>query len=86
MNSDTGYRSVPSSTKPEQQYDYEFLDTLPHCPAFKEIGEKVGPFDLALIPIGAYSPRWFMSAFHCSPEDAVDVHRDIKSRHSVSLA
>ena len=45
---------------------------------FKEIGDKMGPFDLALIPIGAYSPRWFMSNFHCSPEDAVDLHRDIK--------
>lgn len=50
-----------------------------------EIGEKVGPFDLAFIPIGAYSPRWFMSPIHCSPEDAVEVHRDIKSKHSVSL-
>jgi L-ascorbate metabolism protein UlaG (beta-lactamase superfamily) len=51
---------------------------------FLEIGERVGPFDLALIPIGAYSPRWFMSPIHCSPEDAVEVHRDIKSKHSVS--
>lgn len=49
-----------------------------------EIGEKMGPFDLALIPIGAYSPRWFMSPIHCSPEDAVELHRDIKSKHSVS--
>lgn len=49
-----------------------------------EIGDRIGPFDLALIPIGAYSPRWFMSPFHCSPEDAVDVHRDIKSKQSVS--
>lgn len=51
---------------------------------FLEIGEKVGPFDLALIPIGAYSPRWFMSPIHCSGEDAVELHRDIKSKHSVS--
>lgn len=50
-----------------------------------EIGEKVGPFDLALIPIGAYSPRWFMSPIHCSPEDAVELHRDVKSKHSVSM-
>ncbi|KAI9487343.1 MAG: beta-lactamase superfamily domain-containing protein [Benjaminiella poitrasii] len=82
---DTGYRAIPADTKPESEYDYEYLDTLPHCPAFKEIGEKVGPFDLALIPIGAYSPRWFMSSVHCSPEDAVDVHRDIKSKHSVNI-
>lgn len=49
-----------------------------------EIGEKQGPFDLALIPIGAYSPRWFMSTIHCSPEDAVRVHEDVKSKRSVS--
>ncbi|KAI8637285.1 beta-lactamase superfamily domain-containing protein, partial [Parasitella parasitica] len=82
---DTGYRSVPASTKPESEYDYEYLDTLPHCPAFREIGDKIGPFDLALIPIGAYSPRWFMSTVHCSPEDAVDLHRDVKSRRSIAI-
>ncbi|CEP19723.1 hypothetical protein [Parasitella parasitica] len=82
---DTGYRSVPASTKPESQYDYEYLDTLPHCPAFTEIGDKIGPFDLALIPIGAYSPRWFMSTVHCSPEDAVDLHRDVKSKRSIAI-
>ncbi|KAK4514543.1 RHO1 GDP-GTP exchange protein 2 [Mucor velutinosus] len=82
---DTGYRGIPLNTKPESEYNYEYLDTLPHCPAFKEIGDRIGPFDLALIPIGAYSPRWFMSPFHCSPEDAVDVHRDIKSKQSIAI-
>ncbi|KAI9364161.1 beta-lactamase superfamily domain-containing protein [Pilaira anomala] len=82
---DTGYRTIPIDTKPELQYDVDYLDTLPHCPAFKEIGEKMGPFDLALIPIGAYSPRWFMSPIHCSPEDAVELHRDIKSKHSIGI-
>lgn len=33
--SDTGYRTIPASTKPESEHDYEYLDTLPHCPAFK---------------------------------------------------
>lgn len=32
-------------------------DGLPTCPAFKEIGDKFGGFDLAMIPIGAYLPR-----------------------------
>ncbi|KAG2207524.1 hypothetical protein INT47_004274 [Mucor saturninus] len=82
---DTGYRAVPADTKPEFQYDTQYLDTLPHCPAFKEIGEKMGPFDLAFIPIGAYSPRWFMSPIHCSPEDAVELHCDIKSKQSIGI-
>lgn len=34
---------------------------LPVCPAFKEIGDKVGPFDLSMIPIGAYDPRYVLS-------------------------
>ncbi|KAF9316478.1 hypothetical protein BG003_001896 [Podila horticola] len=73
---DTGYRSVP---------DGKDEDDMPHCPAFKEIGDKVGPFDLSMIPIGAYSPRWFMSPIHCSPEDAVRVHEDIQSKRSVGM-
>jgi len=58
---------------------------LPTCPVFKEIGERYGPFDLACIPIGAYSPRWFMSAIHSNPEDAVNIHIDIRSRQSVGM-
>ncbi|MCZ2943489.1 MBL fold metallo-hydrolase, partial [Acinetobacter baumannii] len=35
---------------------------------FKVIGDKLGPFDLAAIPVGAYAPRWFMSAQHMDPQ------------------
>ncbi|KAF9582760.1 hypothetical protein BGW38_010793 [Lunasporangiospora selenospora] len=73
---DTGYRTVRRGISE---------DEVPHCPAFKEIGERIGPFDLSMIPIGAYSPRWFMSSIHCSPEDAVRVHEDIKSKRSVGM-
>jgi L-ascorbate metabolism protein UlaG (beta-lactamase superfamily) len=31
----------------------------------------VGPFDVILMPIGAYDPEWFMRAVHINPEDAV---------------
>ena len=44
---------------------------------FKEIGRKEVPFDLSCIPIGAYSPRWFMSPIHIDPQQAVQVHLDI---------
>jgi hypothetical protein len=33
--SDTGYRAIPPSTKKDQEYDMEYLETLPHCPVFK---------------------------------------------------
>ncbi len=52
---------------------------------FKEIGAREGPFDLACIPIGAYSPRWFMAPIHVDPEQAVQIHLDIQSKHSVAM-
>ncbi len=52
---------------------------------FKDIGNKYGLFDLALIPIGAYAPRWFMKPYHVDPEEAVLIHRDLRSRYSVAM-
>ena len=48
-----------------------------YCTAFKEIGEKYGPFDLSTIPIGAYEPRYMMEPQHVDPEQAVKIHIDI---------
>lgn len=59
INSDTGYRAVPRVPIDVDDYGEEFKD-LPVCPAFKQIGELRGPFDLGLIPIGAYWPRWYV--------------------------
>ncbi len=42
-------------------------------------------FDLALIPIGAYEPRWFMSAQHVDPGEAVKIHRDLGAAHSIGI-
>ena len=52
---------------------------------FTDIGERYGAFDAALIPIGAYEPRWFMKAAHVNPTEAVAIHRDIKSRWSLGI-
>jgi N-acyl-phosphatidylethanolamine-hydrolysing phospholipase D len=49
-------------------------DTALH-PAFAEIGGRFGPFDLVMLPIGAYEPRWFMRRVHMNPEDAVAAYR-----------
>lgn len=52
---------------------------------FRQIGELFAPVDLALLPIGAYDPRWFMSPVHVAPEEAVHIHQDIGARRSVAM-
>jgi L-ascorbate metabolism protein UlaG (beta-lactamase superfamily) len=42
---------------------------------FDRIAREHGPFRLALIPIGAYAPRWFMKDQHCDPDEAVEIFR-----------
>ncbi|KZF19682.1 Metallo-hydrolase/oxidoreductase [Xylona heveae TC161] len=81
---DTGYRTVPELPKHEDDYGHEHAD-LPHCPAFKQIGELRGPFDLGLIPIGAYEPRYIMSPMHADPADAVNIFRDTKCRSALGI-
>lgn len=42
-------------------------------------------FDLSLIAVGAYEPRWFMKGQHIDPTEAVMIHREINSRKSVGI-
>lgn len=46
-------------------------------PEFANIGKRFGPFDVALVPIGAYDPRWFMQPVHMNPEEAVQALQDV---------
>ncbi len=52
---------------------------------FAAIRERFGPPRLALLPIGAYEPRWFMSAIHMSPEEAVRAHQILGARTSIAI-
>ena len=52
---------------------------------FKEIGKKLGPIDLAMIPIGTYGPRYFMLPMHVDPDQAVLIHKDIRSKKSIPV-
>ena len=54
-------------------------------PHFREIGARLGPINLALIPIGAYEPRWFMKDIHMNPAEAVQAHQDLASMQSIAM-
>jgi L-ascorbate metabolism protein UlaG (beta-lactamase superfamily) len=50
---------------------------------FKDIGSRTKP-TLAIIPIGAFKPEWFMSPIHCSPDEAVQIFKDLGSPQSIA--
>jgi N-acyl-phosphatidylethanolamine-hydrolysing phospholipase D len=52
---------------------------------FKAIGKRFPDIDLAIIPIGAYAPNWFMRAVHVNPTEAVSIHRDLGARRSMAV-
>jgi L-ascorbate metabolism protein UlaG (beta-lactamase superfamily) len=52
---------------------------------FAWIREKFGPPSVALLPIGAYEPRWFMSPVHMSPEKAVKAHDILGAKMSIAI-
>ena len=52
---------------------------------FREARERLGAIDLALLPIGAYEPRWFMQAVHMNPEEAVQAHVDLDAATSIGM-
>lgn len=52
---------------------------------FVEIKNRLGPFRLALLPIGAYLPRWFMHPVHLSPSEAIRVHQILEPCVSMAI-
>lgn len=95
---DTGYRAVPriqpSPSIPatacayaddHEPASYPDGKLPPHNPQFAQIGQLRGPFDLGLIPIGAYAPRHVFSGVHADPFDAVDMFADARCRRAVAI-
>ncbi len=52
---------------------------------FRDIGARLGPFDMAFIPIGAYAPRWFMKVMHLDVPEAVQVRADLRAERAIGM-
>lgn len=54
-------------------------------PVFEHAGARFGPFDLGLLPIGAYDPRALMQAVHANPEEAVRIGSAMRASRLVAM-
>lgn len=62
-----------------------FAGDTGYAPHFREVRARCGPLDVALLPIGAYEPRWFMKDMHMNPAEAVQAHEDLGSPRSIAM-
>ncbi len=65
--------------------NFYFSGDTGYSPHLQEIASRLGPPDLAALPIGAYEPRWFMRPQHVDPPEAVRLHRELNVRHSLAI-
>ena len=75
-------RTAPSVEKP---FSFFFAGDTGYSKDFADIQQRFESVDLALIPIGAYAPRWFMRNQHIDPTEAVQIHRDLRARQSIAI-
>ncbi|MGC4059880.1 MAG: MBL fold metallo-hydrolase [Aquabacterium sp.] len=65
-------------------YSKDFIDIRQHF-AHAQTPELGGGFDIALLPIGAYEPRWFMKDQHVNPEEAVQIFQDLGCQRALPV-
>lgn len=61
-----------------------FIGDTGYSKDFADLGEKYGSFDVAVIPIGAYEPRWFMQDAHVAPHESAQIFLDLRARFAVA--
>jgi L-ascorbate metabolism protein UlaG (beta-lactamase superfamily) len=62
-----------------------FAGDTAYEPFFRDVRQRLGPIDLALLPIGAYEPRWFMHVVHMNPAEAVQAHLELEASQSIAM-
>ena len=65
-------------------YSKDFIDIRQHF-APHHAPHEGGGFDIALLPIGAYEPRWFMKDQHANPEEAVQIFEDLGCKQALAV-
>lgn len=68
-----------------EQRRFYFAGDTGYFGGFEDIGQKLGPFDLAAVPIGAYEPRAMMRESHMNPEEAVRAAQDLQARRAIAI-
>jgi len=52
---------------------------------FRRLRQQFGPVDVALLPIGAYDPRWFMAAQHTNPAEAIAIMQHLEAKLALGI-
>ncbi|OCG08988.1 hypothetical protein A9G13_02725 [Gilliamella sp. wkB178] len=75
---------APASNHNEGKTIY-FMGDTGYSPQLQEIGNRFPTIDLALIPIGAYAPRWFMHSQHIDPQQAIQLYDELHCKSAVAI-
>lgn len=76
---------VVETTMGEETARLYYAGDTGYAPDFAEIGRRFGGFDLSMIPVCCYLPRWFMLRPHVNEEEAIRIHNDVGSRRSIGV-
>jgi hypothetical protein len=76
--------ATPSAPATPAARSKDFADTRARF-ATRQGADAGGGFDVALLPIGGYAPRWFMSQQHVDPAEAVQIHLDLGAKRSIGM-